>query len=835
MKQAFRLSSLLLAFLCLAAATGSAQTATPTPAASPTPDPFVAQITASAANSFAGDISGNGRFVVFESTGDLATLQPGQTTRSPNNTDGNREIFLYDYAQRRVFQLTDTRSALVDPSRAEAERFRQENIAVEVSNNRPVLSRDGRWIVFSSNADTPFSFDGNANKAALQADGNQELFLYRVPDVADADLTSGATPASQDLRQNAFTRVTNTPASRVPSAGTTSAPPFFADDNREAIPNDDASRVVFVSTRNLPTVNAGADSNTDGSPDVFVYNRAGASFSRVTDTRITQQTPLVFTDNPSISGATAASGAASTITFISNGNLPDVGQTAGANADGNAEVYVASFNGTTVTSLRQVTRTRRTNQADAVNFLNFGRRVSRSGAFVAFESVAQDPRADNTATNQATRGMFVYNVLTDTLIPFGPRAASTNGDDDVLRFPTFTGDNSQVVFTSALNLRPDFTRADANDNTGLNPASPRRQVFTAPVPPSAGAALTLRRLTNVQINAGAATMQPFASDTVRRIAFSFAGELGGGNADSSHEVFYLNTPPAPGAGDTANAALGYFTGATRREAAVPTPSPSPSPAATPVAGLAPGMVAYVTAGSSGVTFSAATVNVCPAPGGCDAASESQRRPSLPVELGGVSLSINNAAAGLYFVGPNEIQFVVPQGLPTTGTGTVVINVNQGGSVRTIRSAVQLAAAQPDVYSSTNGPGGRASVTNVTNPLLAVGTSEPFTVTTTYVNSQGQSVTEPTLLRVMLTGVRGVARGAITVRLVRSDGTNTDVTGDAIPRDPQATDAPGIFTLDFRLPASLAGAGDVSIVVLVNTGGQTFSSRPAETAPRFRIS
>jgi hypothetical protein len=46
--------------------------------------------------------------------------------------------------------------------------------------------------------------------------------------------------------------------------------------------------------------------------------------------------------------------------------------------------------------------------------------------------------------------------------------------------------------------------------------------------------------------------------------------------------------------------------------------------------------------------------------------------------------------------------------------------------------------------------------------------------------------------------------------------------------------PGAFTLDFRLPASLAGAGDVSIIVIVNSGGATFASRPLDTAPRFRI-
>jgi len=249
---------------------------------------------------------------------------------------------------------------------------------------------------------------------------------------------------------------------------------------------------------------------------------------------------------------------------------------------------------------------------------------------------------------------------------------------------------------------------------------------------------------------------------------------------------------------------------------------------TPITGLAPGMIGIVRApAAEGSVRFAAT------------ASEAPRSPSLPVELGGVSLSVNNAAAGLYFVSPTEIQFVLPAALATqTGTNTsrVVININEGGAVRTVRSVLQIVPAQPDIYSSTNGPGGRAVISNVTNPLLAMGTPEPFTVTTTYVNGQGQTVTEPTLLRVMLTGVRGIPRGAITVRLVRADGTITDIApGDQIPRDPMAIDnLPGAFTLDFRLPATLAGAGDVSIIVSVNSGGQTLTSRPVETAPRFRI-
>jgi hypothetical protein len=229
---------------------------------SPTPDPFVAQISSSCEDAFAGNMSGNGRFIVIESMGDIATLKPGETqaTKSPNNADGNREIFLYDYAQRRIFQITDTKSAVKatasptptptptpspSPGACPA-RLDLSTIDIEVSNNRPVISNDGRWIVFSSNASNPASFDGNvtANRTALAGDGNQEIWLYQVPptpEAADFDLSQGIDAAPVGLSGGTFTRVTNTPASRVPTPGIVSGglvvPPFVADDNRDATAN----------------------------------------------------------------------------------------------------------------------------------------------------------------------------------------------------------------------------------------------------------------------------------------------------------------------------------------------------------------------------------------------------------------------------------------------------------------------------------------------------------------------------------------------------------------------------------------------------------------------
>src|SRR6185436_9994140 len=153
-------------------------------------------------------------------------------------------------------------------------------------------------------------------------------------------------------------------------------------------------------------------------------------------------------------------------------------------------------------------------------------------------------------------------------------------------------------------------------------------------------------------------------------------------------------------------------------------------------GLAPGELSIVR--STGALASASKSAV----GG----SETDRRPILPVELGGVSVSVNGAAAGLYFVGtsPNEIVFVMPVSV-VTGVATVVVNNN--GTV--FRGFVQINSAQPDIFTTTNGPLGIAMVCNVTNSTIPGCVTGPFDVMSP--DSTGTLV--PTVLEIYLTGVR----------------------------------------------------------------------------------
>ena len=212
-------------------------------------------------------------------------------------------------------------------------------------------------------------------------------------------------------------QITNTSAFRAPTPGATGVSPFFSDDNREATISDNGTILAFISTRNLvPGVG-----NADGNPELFFYNLATSSFTQGTSTQdAVVGIGLVFQSNPALS----ADG--SVVAFQSSANL------AGSNSDGNAEIYVANFSGSSISNIRQVTRTIQTTQN--VNVLSPGRRLSRDGAYITFESLANDPKA-NTNSNSSFLGTFVYTVAADTFVLIGQRPTTFT---DISHFPTFT-------------------------------------------------------------------------------------------------------------------------------------------------------------------------------------------------------------------------------------------------------------------------------------------------------------------------------------------------------------------------------------------------------------
>ena len=838
-------------------------------------DSVIGQVSSSIGESYAGGISGDGRFIVFESNGDIATYR---VENQPNNADGNREIFLFDYAQRQIFQITNTRSLLTDPTKAPT----VDNVKVNIVNVRPVISNQpdangNYWIAFGSNATcsypgngtiapitsatNPGSFNPNATTGNdclvgttnptnnLVNDGNTEIWLYKVPNFTPvADLSAGDEIPLSILSGGAFTMVTRTIPSRLPVAGTATTLPIIADDNRDSSIDDTGEAISFTSNRDIvpcptaPTATCGNAPLSFDNDEIFVYVRQTATKTQVSATTRGSVAAPIYNANSTITNLTSGGWR---VVFLSNGSNPIPGMT-GSNSDINEEIFYADINaaGAIGTNKVQVTNTTRTNPGDIVNFLHYGRRMSRDGRYIAFDSHA-DLANESGGANQPGFATFIYDTTLTTnafrrILPRSDADSAALGGD-VARYPGFTDYDANrapqtVVLETRMNIKPDGT-IPATSSDGLNDVAARpTQIYSFPLTtPSASAIFT--RLTKFPVPVLFASVQPLPSNSRRRMTFNLGlTEIGTGNGDLQSEVYYYLLPVV----DSQSAAsLNFSTGASRipvTASPVPTPSPTatptatptPSPSATPtpsptpqqpsaVQGVSPGMLAMLDY-NSGVNQPVVAKT---------AVGSLERRFTLPIELAGVTMTINGAAVGLKTVGQRQIVFVVPPGLAASDAGTVYpVVINNNGVV--FKGNITVVRARPDIFTNLlfPGPGGRARVFNATNRVL---TTEPFTIRTFRLRG---SRLVPTVLRVYMTGVQNLPAGAFKVRIG-----NVEIPS-ATPPSSVLTGAvlvePGVYTVDFTLPSNLAGAGDQPIVITVTVNGITYVSRLDDTAPRISI-
>lgn len=834
-------------------------------------DSVLGQISNSPAESFAGGISGNGRFVVFESKGNVAT-------ENPRNEDGNTEIFLFDYAQRRIFQITDTKSVLFNPSLPNT----FSNVRVEIINTRPVISNDGRWVAFSSNATTsrpltpnatnPGSFDGNAftsptptpsptatpspsptptptpTPAAnpLTGDGNLEMWLYQIPiNAAVADLSAGDEIPLTNLAGGTFIRVTNTDASQLPRAATTTTGAFVADDNHDASISDNGSAIAFVSTRDLvPAV--GNAYPLEDNDEIFTYVRTSALLGQITKTPRGIIADPIYNKNPTISGNGLR------VAFASTGDNPIVGMTGGNNppTSRNEEIFFSDLeaNGSPTGMRKQVTTTTPTNPGDPVNILDLGRRMSRDGRYIAFDSYA-DLAAENSGTNYTSFALYLYDTTANTFRRIAARsdADTAASGGDVARYPGFTdydvnGVPTTLVLETRMNIKADGT-IPATPSDGLNPDPIRpSQIYSYPlnVPPATAAFTRLAKFP--PSNSFLASTQPITSNSLQRLSFNLAlTELGTGNQDGQSEVFYFLKPTAT---TQPTVTIALATGAsglpilpsaspsatpttptpTPTATPTPTPTPSPSPTGSPsptptpvtpaaVLGISPGMLATLDFDAPGVGQIAARTAV----------GSLTRVFNLPIELSGVTLSINGVACGLKSVGGHHIQFVAPPFLSSAVDGTIYpIVVTKDGAI--LKAFVTIVPTRPDIFNRTMTavPLGRAALFNVTN---TVRTTEPFVIRT--IRRKGNKLV-PSVLRLTLTGIQNVPASLITIRIGSTVISGANIVTSSILIDP------GVYTIDFILPPQLRGAGDQPIIFTVTVGSVTFSSRLDDTTSRVFI-
>jgi uncharacterized protein (TIGR03437 family) len=201
---------------------------------------------------------------------------------------------------------------------------------------------------------------------------------------------------------------------------------------------------------------------------------------------------------------------------------------------------------------------------------------------------------------------------------------------------------------------------------------------------------------------------------------------------------------------------------------------------------------------------------------------------LPMELSGVTMTINGASVGLKRVSRRQIVFVVPPGLSASDSGTTYpVVINNNGLVH--KGTIVIVPARPDVFttSPTPGPGGRVRAFNTTNRVF---TTEPFTITTFQLKGSRRVRSR---IRIFLTGVNNVAPTAIATAAISVRIGDVTISGSSVVAGPVPSE-PGVFYVEFTLPPELAGAGDKPLVVLVFFNGIIYTSRLDDTAPRISI-
>ncbi|MBS1856940.1 MAG: Ig-like domain repeat protein [Acidobacteria bacterium] len=178
---------------------------------------------------------------------------------------------------------------------------------------------------------------------------------------------------------------------------------------------------------------------------------------------------------------------------------------------------------------------------------------------------------------------------------------------------------------------------------------------------------------------------------------------------------------------------------------------------------------------------------------------------LPTALGGVSVTVTDSAgtarkAGLYLVAPGQINFVIPGGT-APGVATIAVDGALSG-VAVVPIKVKVAAVAPGIFTaSADGrgvpaaqavhvrPDGSQTVETVTAAGIRVGSD------TVYLVMYGSGIRN----RSSLAAVSCVAGGA------------------AVPvsyAGPQP-DSPGLDQVNVLLPGSLAGKGDVTLLLTVD--------------------
>ncbi len=178
---------------------------------------------------------------------------------------------------------------------------------------------------------------------------------------------------------------------------------------------------------------------------------------------------------------------------------------------------------------------------------------------------------------------------------------------------------------------------------------------------------------------------------------------------------------------------------------------------------------------------------------------------LPTTLGGVSIDVTDSAnalgmASLFYVSPNQINFVVPDG---TKTGTATVKII-GGSSSPISTTVQVATVAPGLFTANGAGVGVAAAIAIRRIIGTPDDQVPV------YQSIGVELGPDAMVFLELfgTGIRG--RSSLAHVTATIGGENVDV----LFAGPQGQ-FPGLDQVNLSLPQGLHARGETDVVLTVD--------------------
>ena len=508
--------------------------------------------------------------------------------------------------------------------------------------------------------------------------------------------------------------------------------------------SQDGSRIAFAS-KDDPL-----HTNPDGNSEIFLFD--GAKLIQVTNTSPNDLGNRVVDGNfqPSISDDGRF------IAFSSNRNLT------AQNADGNLEIFFYDIVPGTFTQL--------TNSAGIVGFTDA--EISGDGATIAYirdpgtiptgkRDLLLQPSVGGTAlvlardvpnlaptfgraisddgtrivysseTAANTTQVFLYDArnggLTSQITSLGSRVT------DVPLHPTISGDGSRIAFATRRNV------IGANTGAGV-------QLYVYDIPSG-----TTSKITNAPSSATADVVSSL-NDDGSVLAFNFPRVLSGAviNNDSANnsEIYVTATPARPPFGTLSAILNGAFFGN----------EPSSTKA------VAPNSIAV----ARGTALANVTV-------------QSQRQPdgTFPTSVAGTKVTVNGRPAQIFFVSPNQVNFLVPAQTEIGSAEVMVTNSERFSSSGT----VLISLSAPGIFTKP-GDGTGAGVILNSDTLQEA----PFDPT-------GGSLR----LTIFATGARN---GSQILVVIGGRVINAQVIA--------SPDMPGLDEVHVLVPADLRGAGTVGV-------------------------